>query len=103
MQKECRKAHNRYLCNMFDPDSDRAYKNLWSYVKCKRRDQITIPQLDVNGTTVSDPQEKANAINNQFSSIYTKEDVTTIPDLGPSPYNSIITNDIAVEAVNITK
>ena len=34
MQKECREAHNRYLCNMFDPDSDRTYKNLWSYVKC---------------------------------------------------------------------
>ena len=43
MQKECRQAHNRFLCKIFDPDSNRGYKNLWSYVKCKRRDQVTIP------------------------------------------------------------
>jgi len=30
MQKECQPVHNRYLCNMFNPDSNRGYKNLWS-------------------------------------------------------------------------
>ena len=98
MQKECRRAHNRYLCNMFNPDSDRGYKNL-SYVKCKKRDQVTIPPLDVNGLTVSDSQEKANAINAQFLSVHTEEDVSTLPDLGTSPYNSIATEDITVEGV----
>ena len=63
MQKECRQGHNRYLCDMFNPDSDRAYKNLWSYVKCKRHDQVTITPLDVNGVSVSDPEEKTNVIN----------------------------------------
>ena len=71
MQKECRQAHNRYLCNMFDSDSNKGYKSLWSYVKCKKRDQVTIPPLDVNGLTVSDSQEKANAINTQFLSVHT--------------------------------
>ena len=99
MQKECRRAHNRYLCNTFNPDSDRGYKNLWSYVKCKKRDQVTIPPLDVNGLTVSDSQEKANAINVQFLSVHTEEDVSTLPDLGTSPYNSIATEDITVEGV----
>ena len=98
-QKECRQAHNRYLCDMFSPDSNRGYKNLWSNVKCKKRDQVTIPPLDVNGLLVSDSQEKANAINKQFLSVYTEEDVSTLPDLGASPYNSIITEDITVEGV----
>ena len=100
MQKECRQAHNRYLCNMFDSDSNKGYKSLWSYVKCKKRDQVTIPPLDVNGLTVSDSQEKANAINTQFLSVHTEEDASTLPDLGTSPYNSIATEDITVEGVN---
>ena len=100
MQKECRQAHNRYLCNMFDPDFNKGYKNLWSYVKCKKHDQVTIPPLEVNGLTVSDSQEKANAINTQFLSVHTEEDVSILPDLGASPYNSIAAEDITVEGVH---
>ena len=99
MQKECRQAHNRFLCEIFDPDSNRGYKNLWSYVKCKRRDQVTIPPLVVNNSTISESQEKANVINQQFSSVFTDENVSTLPDLGFSPYNSIVTEDINVEGV----
>jgi len=99
MQKECRQAHNRYLCNMFNPDSNRGYKNLWSYVKCKKCDQVSIPPLEVNGLTVTDSQEKANAINKQFVSIYTKEDASVPSDLGTSPYDSVAIEDISVEGV----
>ena len=58
---------------------------------------MTIPPLDVNGLTVSDSQEKVNAINAQFLSVHTEEDVSTLPDLGTSPYNSITTEDITME------
>ena len=87
------------MCEIFDPDSNRGYKNLWSYVKCKRRDQVTIPPLVVNNSTISESQEKANVINQQFSSVFTDENVSTLPDLGFSPYNSIVTEDINVEGV----
>ena len=65
----------------------------------QKPDQVTIPPLDVNGLTVSDSQEKANAINAQFLSVHTEEDVSTLPDLGTSPYNSITTEYITVEGV----
>ena len=99
MQKECRLTHNRYLCNMFNPDSNRGYKNLWSYVKCKKCDQVSIPPLEINGLTITDAEGKANAINKQFISIYTKEDVSVPPDLGVSPYDSVAIEDISVEGV----
>ena len=91
MQRECRQAHNRFLCEIFDPDSNRGYKNLWSYVKCKRHDQVAIFPLVVNNSTISESQEKANVINQQFSSVFTDENVSTLPDLAFSPYNSIVT------------
>jgi len=96
MQNECQQTHNRYLCNMLNPDSNTGYKNLWSYVKCKRCDQVSIPPLEINGITITDAEEKENAINKQFISIYTKEDVSVPPD---SPYNSVAIEDISVEGV----
>ena len=38
-------------------------------------------------------------VHKQFLSVYTEEDVSTLPDLGASPYNSIITEDITVEGL----
>ena len=68
-------------------------------MKYKKRDQVSIPPLDVNGLTVSDSQEKADAINAQFLSVHIEEDVSTLPDLGTSPYSSIGTEDITMEGV----
>ena len=38
-------------------------------------------------------------INQQFLSVLTNENVSTLPDLGFSPYNSIVTEDINIEGV----
>ena len=35
--------------------------------------------LSVGGTTVTDDTNKANALNNQFASVFTRENVSTIP------------------------
>jgi len=82
---------------MFNPDPN---KNLWSYVKCKKYNQVTIPPLDVNGLlAVSDSQEQANAINSQFLFVYTQEDISTLPYLETFPYYSVITEELNVEGV----
>ena len=51
----------------------------------------------VNNSTISESQEKASIINQQFLSVFTNENVSTLPDLGFSPYNSIVTENIDVE------
>ena len=65
-------------------------------MKCKRCDQVSISPYEL---TITDAQEKANAINKQFVFIYTKEDVSVPPDLGTSPYDSVAIKDISVEGV----
>ena len=30
--------------------------------------------------------EKANILNDQFTSVFTKEDTTSVPTMGPSPF-----------------
>ena len=67
---------------------------MWSYVKSKRRDQVSIPSLEANGTTVSDAQGKAELINQHFTSVFTHENTSTLPDLGASPFNTIVVDNI---------
>jgi len=88
-QKECRKAHNRYLQHLTNPDHDTNHKRLWSYIKSKRQDNFGIPPLkDSNGTYTSN-ESKANVLNNYFSTVFTKENSDNLPTLDSSPYPSI--------------
>jgi len=91
-------SHGRYLSNIFS--CNRGHKGFWSYIKSKRRDQVSIPSLEINGTTISDTYEKVDLINHQFSSVFTQEDLSTIPDLGLSPYDGMSIDDITVEGVS---
>ena len=91
MQQQCRQAYTKYLSDIFDCTSSRSHKNLWSYVKSKSRDHISIPSLEVDGTTVTGAQEKAELINHPFTSVFTHENISTLPDVRASPFPTIVT------------
>ena len=99
MQQECRQAHTKYLSDILNSTSSKGHKNLWSYVKSKRHDQVSIPTLEANGATVSDAQEKAELINQQFTSVFTHENTSTLPNLGASPFTSIVVDNIRMDGV----
>ena len=67
--------------------------------KSKRHDQVSIPPLEVNGVIVSDVQEKAELINQQFTSVFTHENTFTLPDIGASPFSTIVEDNIHVDGV----
>ena len=99
MQKECQQANRKYLSDILDSTSGRGQKNLRSYIKSKRRDQVSIPSLEVNGITVSDAQDKVELFNQQFTSVFTNENTSTLLDLGISLFNTIVVDDIHVDGV----
>ena len=47
------------------------------------------PLMNKDGFLQSYPTKKAEILNQQFQSVYTKEDPGSIPDKGPSPYSSM--------------
>ena len=58
----------------------------WSYVKSLRQDFNTIPTLKTKSSIpAASDQAKANALVNQFSSVFTKENLDTLPTL-PQDY-----------------
>ena len=64
-------------------------KHFWLYIKSKPQNNIGIGILkNQSGSIVTDPSENAENLNNQFKSVFTIEDTTSIPDKGISPYTS---------------
>ena len=84
LQKELRKEYWNYVESLFTIDVDEGntqfdnMKRFWRFIKHNRTDSTGITELKTEGTTVTDPVAKAEALNHQFKSAFTKE--TPIPD-----------------------
>ena len=83
-QKECRRAHSNFVNAMFLDDFQN--KKLWSYIKSKRQEKCGISDLrNDQNDLIQDPLDKANLLNNQFSSVFSNP----TPKIKPSfPKNS---------------
>ncbi|KAH3700067.1 hypothetical protein DPMN_075035 [Dreissena polymorpha] len=69
----CRNARNEYVRDMIsEPGGNN--KKLYSYVKGMKSDSSGVAPLKKDGSTHSDASAKAEILNNQFSSVFTKED-----------------------------
>ncbi len=57
-------------------DSDIPYsgmKRFWSFIKRIRKDYTVVGTLKKNGQSFTDPKQKANILNGQFESVFTRE------------------------------
>ena len=59
-------------------------KPFWSYIKSLRQEGIGIPSLRVGSTLYSAASDKARILISEFQSVFTREDTSFIPWLGPS-------------------
>ena len=98
LQRECRRAHDKWMNDMIDEEGK---KFLWSYVKSKRKDVVGISSLKHNGQLISHNEKQANTLNDQFSSVFTREDDGPLPSVGTSPFPDA--PDITVSPAGVRK
>ena len=78
-------------------DNPRAF---WSFIKKTKSEEVGISALKVNGRVISDAKEKAEALNDQFASVFTRENIDEdIPTLGESSFEEIPSLVIQQEGV----
>ena len=82
-QKAQKEAHWNYLNQLLEEDSG---KSLWQYLKGLRRDTCGVSTLAADGRTGTDPKDKAEMLNMQFSSVFTREDRFNVPTMTTSPH-----------------
>jgi hypothetical protein len=77
VQKEIRKAYWDHVESIVTPmETDNPYasmKRFWSFIKNMRTDNSGVSALKENGKVLSSPKEKADALNRQFESVFTRE------------------------------
>ena len=99
MQSNCRKAYAEYMSSIVCADYQNGNrKKLWSYVKSLRRDCGVAP-LKNDGVMYTENNAKANILNQQFSSVFTREDIQTMPVLPNSPYPDIMNITVNIQGV----
>ena len=91
LQKSERQSYWSYVNNIIEVgDQDSAcqpkQKRFWSYIKSLRKDSSFIAPLKDNGRLFNSPKDKANILNHQYHSVYTREDPSSAtPDSDGTP------------------
>ena len=103
-QQKIRQAHKQYLNSIFEIDSSEdnktvANKRFWSYVKSKKKDSCTVSPLRSEGVLIADAVGKANILNKQYCSVFTKEEVPINTSKGPSQAPTMPSIKVSAEGV----
>ena len=82
MHKRLKEARNAYISDYLGEAIEENPKRFWSYIKQLKKEEPGIADFEINGSIISDNKSKADILNNQFSSVFTQEDLSNIPDIG---------------------
>jgi hypothetical protein len=72
-QKITRQSYWKYIENIVTPKEEEPHsgmKKFWTYIKHKRKDNIGISSLMMDGKLFCDPASKSNILNRQFKSAF---------------------------------
>jgi hypothetical protein len=81
MHRDYNAKHTGNTSTIGNPDSDEKpnkQKRFWSYVKALRKDNSGVAPLKDSGKMHADPKDKADILNRQYESVFTKADITNI-------------------------
>ena len=85
LKRNLLEAHNDYVLGLLDwskkDNLPSIGKKFWTYIKSTRRDNIGISTLKSGNTEISENKGKAEILSNQFKTVFTNEDVSSIPNI----------------------
>jgi len=86
----------KYLTESLKPDHNNRRKTFWRFIKSQKQDTTEISSLQLSTGQIIALKQIAEVLNNQFKSVFTREDlhVDTMPDTPVSSFPAI--NDIVI-------
>ena len=89
VQSECAKAYYQYINSVVGESNQNGgnLKKFRSFIKSKKNDNSGVAPLKKNGIVHSDSQTKADILNTQFSSVFTKGGKSNMLNLGTCKYS----------------
>jgi hypothetical protein len=97
-----RSAYRKYMNDAISTDLKENPKRFWAAIKSKKQESTGVaPLKNKEGFIHSDTTSEAEILSEQFQSVYTKENTSTMPDKGQSKYPSM--EDIAINTKGVFK
>ena len=99
VQWDIRQANKKYMEDITTDYKDNS-KRFWSYIKSNGQEWIYVaPLKNKMGFLQSDNKSKAGILNEQFQSVFTKENLNNFPNKGKSPYSTMKDNTLNSKGV----
>ena len=89
MHKHRRSARLSYINKFLTTAITDKPKAFWSFISKLRKYNQGIGDLNIAGQRISDDKQKAEALDNQFKSLFTHEGNSKLPNLNDSPHGKI--------------
>ena len=99
-KKSCRQAYNSFVRDSVSPNIKHNPKRFFSYIKSKKCDNVGVSPLRDQGSTYISDSEKARILNNQFASVFSKDDQTT-PTMSTPPATAM--PEISIDTAGVKK
>ena len=94
-QKLCRKSHDSYVKDLVTDNGTN--KKFWSYIKSQRKENSGISDLLDNHSWISDPKQKADIFNKQFSKVFSTPD----PSQDPLPNDDAASSQPSISEIYV--
>ena len=106
IQRKMRQAYWKHIDSIISPEENeenkfKGMKKFWQFIKANKKDQQGVATLKTTGKISTTPQDKANALNEQFRSVFNSQQQPPDNLLGPSTHP--IAPDINITTQGITK
>ena len=84
-QKNLKSAREVYISDFLGDAIEENPKRFWSYIKQLKNDDPGVADFNIDNRIISDGKAKSELLSEQFSSVFTVEDLTDIPVAGRDP------------------
>ncbi len=104
VQSQIRKSYWENIESILSGDEDSTYKTqnkFWKSIKASKRDRTGTSPLRKNGLLISGAKDKADILNRQYTSVFSREDTSVIPPPVEAPHPPM--DEIAIDRLGIVK
>ena len=85
VQQSLRSARNKYYADFSEESLKEKPKKLWADIKHLTKDDPGVSGLKIDEDIITDDKGKAEILNDHFTSVFTEEDLSAVPDMGVDP------------------
>ena len=100
VKQQMKKGYEDYVGGILENTMTESQKKFWQFINSQKKDSGGIPTLKTESGPATTSKEKAEALNSQYQSVFTKENTTSFPDKGKSPHpamTNIVFNTDGIE------